>query len=415
MVCLATVSTGLPPFLPASLARDTVESLRHEQGYTAFRLYTLLIIGGACALAALPLVKIDRYVLAAGVLQAPAERTALRAGASGTIAEILVRENDRVKAGQPLVLIDTSDLDQRLSHARENQAERAVVASDLAFLADHVVQLKPTDVAANPSQTLEGFVSEGVSKLQSPTILSAFRHLAAQLQPQLLEARKANSELTRLRLLARSGLVPPAELEAASFEFERLTKGMDLLFQQARAQWLAQLREERNSIRISQNDEHALLEARKLRTITAPVDGVVLGIAALARDTFVTAGQDVGSLSPDGELIVQAYVHSRDIVRLHPGQRARIEADVFPTAVWNLIRGTVIAISDDRVESPLSTTRGFRVTVQLDRATLATSTGQLMPLRKGLAVGVRLIVGRESLLSVLLNRSSDWISPFGRG
>jgi len=412
---MGAVSTGLLPFLPAELARDTVEALRQEQSGITLRLYALLIAGGLSTLAALPLVKVDRYVLAPGLIQPAADRASLRAAASGTIKELLVRENEPVKAGQPILRLDTSDLDQRLIHVRANRNEHALVASDLSALADHIISLERRDPTLGWRESIEDFAFSGMHPLKSPTILSEFRHLMAQLQSRVLETQKANAELTRVGMLARSGVLAPVEVETAAFETHRLNMGIELMLQQARAQWLTQLREEQASIMALRDEEHALNEAKRLRTVTAPIDGVVLGISALARDTFVTSGQEVGVISPTGELIVQAYVEPRDIVRLYPGQRALIEAESFPAAAGSTVSGTVIAISDDRVASPLSTNHGFRVTLQLDATSPGTSAGRLVNLRKGLAVGVRLVVGRESLLRVLLNRSAEWISPFGRG
>lgn len=404
-----------PSFLPAELARDTVEALRQEQGPTTVRFYALLILGGFAALLSLPFVEVDRYVLAPGILQTETERARLRPAESGSISEVLVRENEPVRIGQPVLRLNPADLDQRLVHLRATQEEHALVASDLATLAEHLDDLSPWDPSKELGHGIGDRFSHAATKLRSSPILSEYRHFVAQLQPRLSEAKKAHVELERVSELARLGLVAPAEVETAALAFIGLSLRIDQMLHQTKAQWQNLLRGERDSLRALLNEEQGLLEAKKLRIVTAPIDGIVLDIAALVPGTYVLAGQDVGSISPAGKLIVQAYVPSRDIARLRPGQRARIEADAFPAEASGMIFGTVVSISDDRVESPLTATQEFRVTVHLDQPPTGPSTQQVVNLRKGLVVGVRLMLGRERLSSILLNRSADWISPFGRG
>jgi multidrug efflux pump subunit AcrA (membrane-fusion protein) len=119
---------------PAVIAQHTVESLYAEHGPQRPGTYWLILAGVSGALASLPLIKVDVSVRAPGLVRPLTERTELRPAGSGQIAEVLVRENDRVYAGQPLLVLRSRNLEERLARNRAQQAERATLIADSVLL-----------------------------------------------------------------------------------------------------------------------------------------------------------------------------------------------------------------------------------------------------------------------------------------
>ena len=123
----ATVTSSAP--LSLALAEHSVESLHALHGQRRPVMYWLLLAGVATGLASLPLVKVEVSVGAPGVIRPATERVELRVPYGGVVAEVFVRDNASVAAGQPLLRLATPDLDERGWRSEARQSEhRAAIA-----------------------------------------------------------------------------------------------------------------------------------------------------------------------------------------------------------------------------------------------------------------------------------------------
>ena len=135
-------------FAPASLAEHTVESLYAGHGREQPWTYRLLLVGVIGALASLPFIKVDVSVRAPGMVRPAAERIELRLAVSGRVEQVLVRDNESVEAGQTLVVLASTDLDERLARNRALQEDRHELLGDLSELVSAMPgsdKLRPED------------------------------------------------------------------------------------------------------------------------------------------------------------------------------------------------------------------------------------------------------------------------------
>ena len=179
------------PLLPALLAQHTVESLYAEHGPARPWIYWLALRGVTAALAALPLIEVDVTVRAPGVVRPATERTELRVPLSAQIAQVLARDNDTVTAGQPLLVLRSRDLDERLALNRTRQTLSTSLITDLTRLTPAATDSSP----ANP------FPLE-VTTLETPELRADLAQLHAQWATQQLTQTKASRELARSATLA---------------------------------------------------------------------------------------------------------------------------------------------------------------------------------------------------------------------
>ncbi len=143
------------------------------------------------ALAALPLIEVDVTVRAPGVVRPATERTELRVPLSAQIAQVLARDNDTVTAGQPLLVLRSRDLDERLALNRTRQTLSTSLITDLT-------RLTP---AATDSSPAHPFPLE-VTTLETPELRADLAQLHAQWATQQLTQAKASRELARSATLA---------------------------------------------------------------------------------------------------------------------------------------------------------------------------------------------------------------------
>ncbi|MBA3850507.1 MAG: hypothetical protein C0502_11030, partial [Opitutus sp.] len=354
--------------LPAAIAPHTVESLHALHGGRRPWLYWIALAGVVGGLASLPLVEIDVSVSAPAMVRPAMERVTLRLPLGGRIARVLVRDNERVAAGQPLLELATPDLDERLARNAALQREKEAALALLEVLS--------TAVAAD-LVVLQG-VRGGPSVEPLPAV-RALRQELQQLHAQLDAARvaeaKASTELARAAALAEKGIATQRELDDARYALERVQADARFAFEQARTRWHARREEESTTLANLLSEARRLESERVQAVVRAPVAGAVQGLVGLSDGAFVSAGQEVGAISPDDRLVVEALVSARDIGLVRAGQPVKLQVDAFPYTQWGLLEGSVAEIAADASSAANGVPPGFKVVIAPARPHLTLANG----------------------------------------
>jgi HlyD family secretion protein len=396
-------------FLPAGMSGDTIESLHAEHGAPRAWVHWWVLAGVAGSIGCLPLIDVDVSVHAAGMIRPLTERADVRASVSGHIAQVLVRDNDRVQAGQALLVLTSGDLDERVARNCELQAGRAGLISDLRRLT-----ALSSDPAADESPTQRLAAVRSVAGFATAVLQREHAQLIAQLGSNQLDETKARTEYDRYATLAAKGIASRSDLDRARYEVERLQAEAGLIVQQSLARWQLRLRDEEIALGDLASEEKRLREEKGHFTIHAPVEGMLIGFNGWSVGGFISSGQSLGTVSPNDELLVEALVSSRDIGLVSIGQPAKIAVDAYPYTQWGMLDGTVVSVSGDSLGAggpSEASSAVFKVAVRPAVAALRLASGIRGELRKGLAVQARFLVARRSLLQLLSDDISSWLDP----
>lgn len=384
--------------IPASLGENTVEHLYAIHGPARPWIYWLVLVGVIGALTSLPFVMVDVSIRATGLVRPTTARAELRPAVSGHIAEVLVRDNQAVKAGQPLLVVSSRDVEERLARNHTLQTEHAALLADL--------QLLTTVSATDP---------EARSGLNTSVLKQEHAQLLAQLNSYRLAETKAGTELARYATLAAKGIATKQELDHARYESERLQAESRLLIEQTLARWQAKLREERTIQDGLVSEAQRLREEQAKYTVRAPADGVLVDFHGWSVGGFLAAGQSVGAVSPGDALQIEVHVPPRDIGLVRVGQAVRLQIDAYPYTQWGTLDGTVTAISGDLVNGTTQTSRSpassFRVLVKPIAAFVSQPNGLRGELKKGLTLSAKFLIARRSLFQLLYEDMSAWLDP----
>ena len=288
---------------PATNQKEGWQPKKHSRASTVF--FALLIATGA----ALALYAWDLPPFASTKQQTEnafvrGQTTVISPQVSGYVTQVLVRDYEQVKAGQPLVQIDNRIATQRVAQAR-------------AQLAAQEAQLK------NSSQS-ERSARAGVQG-QDAGLMSAQANLA-----------RAQADVKRIDKLAQEGSVSQRERDQAVAALRQA--------QAAVAQVQAQRRgaqEQVNTVVVGRDGLAAGVEAAKAAlelaeidlantTIKAPADGQV-GEVGVRLGQFVTAGTQLLALVP-AKLWVIANFKEAQTAHMHIGQPARLQFDALDGA-----------------------------------------------------------------------------------
>ena len=307
----------------------------------------------------------DAYVVADFTLVAPR--------IAGQISEVLVEDNQQVKAGQLLVRIDDRDFKAALMSAEADvTAEKASVANYEA------------EIARQPS-----LVDQARATLKSDEASIAF----------------ARQNASRYQNLSESGAGTAQEQQQASSTLaEQLAQqAHDRAALSTTEQNLAVLNTERNKAAGALGRAEAVLEQARLNLsytqIPAPVDGKV-GRRSVRVGAFVTTGTPLLAIVPLSEAYVVANFQENQLTNMRPGQTVRITVDTFPGVV---IKGHVdslapaTGLSFSPIE-PDNATGNFTKVVQRVPVKITIDRGQeaASKLSVGLSVETEVAVGKRA-------------------
>jgi membrane fusion protein, multidrug efflux system len=226
----------------------------------------------------------------------------------GFIAEVLVTDNQAVKAGQTLVRLDQRDFQAALDHAS------AVVGARLAGLnglrAQYVLQQstirqQEADLAAKAAQLT--FAAQDAERYHS---------LAQTAAGSKQDAQRSASLEQQARSVVLAGA---ATLEAGRQQLKVLE---------------AQIAEADASLAQAQSDVRTAQLNLDYTEIKAPIDGYV-GNRAAQVGAFVAAGAYLVSVIPSNGLWVDANFKEDQLTRMADGDAATVVADVLPGHVFH--------------------------------------------------------------------------------
>jgi membrane fusion protein, multidrug efflux system len=248
----------------------------------------------------------DAYIAADTTTVAPKVR--------GLVAEILVRDNQQVHAGDPLVKIDAEEFDVKVATA---QAGLAVAEAGVATARAALISLDAEERLADAN----------ISAAQT-----AIRSSDAQ-------AERATADSRRYAALVSSGAV--ARGDADSFRAGAVTAEQDAAHAVAmlnvakdslgvtiarRATLLASLQKASADVERARSAVDLALQDQRHALILAPIDGVV-GNRQVQQGDYVQPGSRLLTLVPLNAFYVTANFKETQTGRMHPGQHATVRVD----------------------------------------------------------------------------------------
>jgi membrane fusion protein, multidrug efflux system len=296
--------------------------------------------------------------------------TAVSPHVAGFVAQILVEDNQHVRAGQLLIRLDGRDFQAALDHAQAVVTERQAALS--AFEAKYLLQQ------------------------------AVIREAEANLNAKLAQATFAGEDAVRYRNLALTSFGTRQNAQRASAaddEAQSASKSAQAGLTAARQQAIV-LDAEIAAARAGIAQAKADLEAARLNLgytqIRSPIDGYVGNRAAQA-GAYVASGAYLLSVIPAHGLWVDANFKEDQLAAMRPGQVAAVVADVLPGKVFHghvlsLAPGTGAVFS---VIPPENATGNFTKIVQRVpvRIALDDGDGRLGELRPGLSATVNIDTG----------------------
>jgi len=231
----------------------------------------------------------------------PADNFEAHAPAASTVKRLLVKEGDRVRAGQLLLQLDDAEARARAAKAlaQLKAAEANLQAVEIGGTREEVLTSKPELVKAQTERDAARRNLDAMRRLQERGAASPAEVEAAQARLQTAQA-----QLSALQQKGGAGRYSPAEVARVQAQAE-----------QAKAEYAA---------------AEDLLHSSN---VTAPRDGVVYSLP-VRQGGFVNAGDLLTQVADLTTVQVRAFIDEPDIGRLATGQPVSVTWEGQPGRNW---------------------------------------------------------------------------------
>lgn len=374
-----------------------------------------LLCGGLLAIvlvttAALGVAQFVRYETVSGRIVPNAGLIRVASRGDGVVSNVLVREDEPVQRGAPIVLIKrSSDLANGDAGALLMSALEDESVAGLAGIGAERQQLE--NRRAQISTKISDLRRE-LAESQERIKIGEQQAALAQGQVQRAEALRAQGFLSTAAVdLRRSTALSAADslsqMRASALEYQKQINEAQREAANLPAA-LAGLNARSGQLRAAATQRRTTLETANAVTVTAPVAGRV---AALPVDIgqSVSAGATLAVLTPAGStMAAELYIPSRAAGFIRPGQKVRLMYQAFPYQTFGAGSGVVRTVSRT-VLNPADAPSGlkisepvFRARVDLDRPSVS-AYGGTMPLQAGMLLEADIILDRRPLIAWLLD------------
>jgi len=314
----------------------------------------------------------------------------------GILRELLVREGDAVKAGQPLALLDPTRVE---AVQAEGQAKRlSLRAAIVRATAESTGQ--PLRFGAELKDA-RGPVAAETASFQARQ--HALREAVAISQRSLALLEK---ELGVAEGMSAKGLMSEVEV----MRVRRQVNDLNLQVQERlnRHRQEASVELARLQTELTQLEENLVVrdDAVKRMTLVSPVNGLVKQIRTHTLGGVIAGGAPLMEIVPVGDkVLVEMRVKPADIGFLRVGQGAEIKLTAYEYTVYGSMSGKVVTISPDALGDPerAQTPDGtwYRALVEADRSSLQAGGKPLVAI-PGMTGTAEVNVGERTVLSYLL-------------
>ncbi|WP_182085669.1 HlyD family type I secretion periplasmic adaptor subunit [Aureimonas sp. ME7] len=380
-------------------------------------------------------------VVASGVVKVEDSRKVVKNRDGGIVSQVLVRDGQRVEAGDILLRMD--DVQARSAYEVYDNQLMNLLARRARFTAES----KGEDQITFPPEVLERRDDPSIEQLVTDqTILFQTRKQGLETQIDILEQRKQQlstrisgyevqinsidrqqelieEEKKGVASLLAKGLAPKTQvlaLERASVDLGGQTGSLRSQIAEAREtqgeaeMQINRLKQDRlteanEGISTVQSDMANIVprlqSARAtldLTEVRAPVKGTILGLTQFTNGGVVGAGERIMDIVPDDtQLVIEAMINPQDIAKVEPNMMAMVKLTAYNQRVTPSVEGKILRVSPDRLTTENGTAY-FKADIEVPPTALSHLSHDIR-LYPGMPAEVMVPTGERTALDYLLS------------
>ena len=402
--------------------------------------YRIIFYGLGIFLAWAVLMPLDEGIPVTGTVAVERVRMTVSSMSGGSIAEVHVKENQAVNAGDPLITFDstkarvaynTTIQEYIASSAKLVRLRAEQAGADSLEYSDELLvyagQMGRKDYLSAQEQLfrIRRQTLQGELKILRETLASVHAQIAGakeQLATRSHQASLLKKEVQELSPLVEAGYTPKTTLltqERALAEVTSITSDLHAKIMsqsngvsEIRLRMLQREQEFRREVDtqiVETERESAVLRERLVEmkremervVVRAPVSGQVVAMQAQTVGAAVTPGSKMMEIVPIGDsLLVDVQIPTNLINRVVPGLHTNLQISTFTDMPSLVIEGTVQSVSSDKHMPPTGGQAYYLARIEITPKGMSELHGH--ELRPGMPVSAMIKTGERSLLVYLL-------------
>jgi len=341
--------------------------------------------------------KIDEVARATGEVIASSRVQVIQSVDGGVLADLKVREGDRVEVGQTLAQLDQTRIGASVKEveARLN-ALKAKATRLTAEVTGKQTLVFPKEVLEThkPQADIERalFKQRRVGLRDEINNLTVAIGLAKQ-EAKLIESLKRSGDANTSEVIKAKRAVNETEAELVNLK--------NRFLEEARVE-LTKVEDE-----IAQNEQ--VLAQRKQQfeesVLVAKVPGIIKNIRVTTIGGVLKPGEELMQIVPvDDDLIIEAKVSPSDIARVKTGLDATVRFDPFDYTIYGGVIAQVNYVSADTLkeEGAQGEEIYYRVHLQSKSSPVTTTSDRVLEILPGMTAQVDIRTGDRTLMDFLL-------------
>jgi adhesin transport system membrane fusion protein len=355
----------------------------------------------------------------------------------GTVQSLMVRENQRVDAGQILMRLSdvgaTSELGSTQARMMGMQAKTLRLQAEaegkptLDFSEDMIETVPQTvQEELNTFRANKSRLDSQKSVLQSQ--ISQRRAEVSEINTRINDLNRVisltNEEMSMIRPLVERGSAPRRDLltleqtlaqqqselnglrsslprvRAAVQEAQARLSDIDTTFRSEAQNELTNAMVELKSL---QQQMPALQDRRTRTEIRSPVNGIVKDIRVSTDEGsgVIRPGDAIMEVVPiDDQLVVEADIMPSDVAFLHPGQKAVVKITAYDFSIYGGLEGQLTDISADTFTNEQGESF-YKIRVTTNENTIERN-GEQLPIIPGMVASVDILTGEKTVMQYIM-------------
>ena len=352
----------------------------------------------------------------------------------GTVGEILIKEGDFVKKGEPLIKIESVGFTTKFEEnkirlhelkAKGSRLKAQISGKKISF--DERVQSEFPQIVKQEQSLFRSNLEQLEQKVE------ILQERLKQRQSEITEARNKkeelssryallNQEVALMQPMAKKRLVAEieflklkrqasklkGELDAVKFSIPRLKSKIDEAkksIKEATLGFTNKAKVEYNEVisEISRIEQTRLLLKDKVNRaiLRSPVDGTVKQLFVNTIGGVIHPGRDIIEIVPlEDRLISEVQVRPSDIAYLHQGQDAMVKFSAYDFSIYGGLAGEVVHISADTLTNEKGVSY-YLVRIETTKSFLG-SRDKPLKIMAGMTVTVDILTGKKTILDYIL-------------
>lgn len=366
--------------------------------------------------------QVQEVSTASGKLIPKGEIYKVQPTAQAEVSRVLIREGEKVKAGQTL-----AELDHRLQTNEIEGLQESIQANRLELLQTKgLIDQTQLEIQTRRAISIAQMQSQVAAIAEVKTDADTYRQLLTDLQAEMTAYQ---GRLDRLQPLVDEGAIAKdhlfeveqtlrqrqqtvtqnegalqkasastAQLQAKLAQTEAEGQQSQLEAQQKLQQLNIQVSQLQSKIAAAEN----LLKAAKTKLrytfIYAPVSGVVTDLNVHNIGEVTKPGETFAEIMPNGaSLVLSAFLPNQEAGFVEEGMTVRMKFNAFPYQRYGTVSGKVLFVAPDAtVDEKLGS--GYRIEVALDQSTIG---GQATSLKAGQTATAEIVTRQRRIIDIL--------------